>query len=66
MKVEPQTAALPAADDTDVPALPAVVTRATPAATAAALTGTLGLATAGLGVLIVTTPSLVPGLSPPM
>ncbi len=46
MTVEPQNAALPAADDTDVPALPAVVTRATPAATAAALTGTLGLAAA--------------------
>jgi predicted metal-binding membrane protein len=46
MKVEPRSAALPAAGDTDVPALPAVVTRATPAATAAALTGTLGLAAA--------------------
>ena len=46
MKVEPQNAALPAAGDTDVPALPAVVTRAMPAATAAALTGTLGLAAA--------------------
>jgi hypothetical protein len=46
MKVEPQNAALPAADDTDVPALPAVLTRATPAATAATLTGTLGLAAA--------------------
>jgi predicted metal-binding membrane protein len=46
MKVEPQNAALPAADDTDVPALPAVVTRATLASTAAALTGTLGLAAA--------------------
>ena len=46
MKVEPQNAALPAAGDTDVLALPAVVTRAMPAATAAALTGTLGLAAA--------------------
>ena len=46
MKVEPQTAASPAVGDTDVPALPVVVTRATPAATAAALTGTLGLAAA--------------------
>jgi len=46
MKGEPQNAVLPAAGDTDVPALPAVVTRATPAATAAALTGTLGLAAA--------------------
>ena len=46
MKVEPQNAALPAAGDTGVPALPAVVTRAMPAATAAALTGTLGLAAA--------------------
>jgi predicted metal-binding membrane protein len=52
MKVEPQNAALPAADGTDVPALPAVVTRATPAATAAALTGTLGLA-AGCWVIAV-------------
>ncbi len=46
MKVEPQNAALPAASDTDAAALPAVVTRAMPAATAAALTGTLGLAAA--------------------
>jgi predicted metal-binding membrane protein len=46
MKVEPQNAALPVADGTDVRALPAVVARATPAATAAALTGTLGLAAA--------------------
>jgi predicted metal-binding membrane protein len=45
MMGEPQNAALPAAADTDVPALPAVV-RATPAATAATLTGTLGLAAA--------------------
>jgi predicted metal-binding membrane protein len=37
---------LPVAGGTGVPALPAVVTRATPAATAAALTGTLGLAAA--------------------
>ena len=46
MKVEPQNAALPAAGGTGVPALPAVVTRATLAATAAALAGTLGLAAA--------------------
>jgi predicted metal-binding membrane protein len=46
MKVEPQNAALPAAGGTGVPALPAVVTRAAPAATAAALAGTLGLAAA--------------------
>ena len=46
MKVEPQNATLPAASDTDAAALPAVVTRAMPAATAAALTGTLGLAAA--------------------
>ncbi len=46
MKGEPQNAALPAAADTDVLALPAVVARATPAATAATLTGTLGLAAA--------------------
>jgi predicted metal-binding membrane protein len=46
MKGEPQNAALPAAGGTGVPALPAVVTRATPVATAAALTGTLGLAAA--------------------
>ncbi len=45
MKVEPRNAALPAGD-TGVPALPAVVTRAMPAATAAALMGTLGLAAA--------------------
>jgi predicted metal-binding membrane protein len=41
MKAEP-----PGASGTVVPARPAVVTRATPAATAAALTGTLGLAAA--------------------
>jgi hypothetical protein len=46
MELEPQNAALPAADDTGVPAPPAVVARATRAATAAALTGTLGLAAA--------------------
>jgi predicted metal-binding membrane protein len=46
MKGEPQNAVLPAAGSTGVPALPAVVTRATPAAMAAALTGTLGLAAA--------------------
>jgi predicted metal-binding membrane protein len=37
---------LPAAGDNGAPALPAVVTRATPGVTAAALTGTLGLAAA--------------------
>jgi predicted metal-binding membrane protein len=52
MKGEPQNAALPAAGDTGVRALPAAVTRATPAATAAALTGTLGLA-AGCWVIAV-------------
>ena len=46
MSTEPQDAALPAADGTDVPAPPAAVTRAPPVATAAALTGTLGLAAA--------------------
>jgi predicted metal-binding membrane protein len=46
MKVEPQKAALPAASDSGVPALRAVGTRATPAATAAALAATLGLAAA--------------------
>jgi len=46
MKVEPQNAALPAAGDTGAPALSAVATRAAPAAMAAALTGTLGLAAA--------------------
>jgi predicted metal-binding membrane protein len=46
MELEPQNAPLPAADDTGVPALPAVVARATPTATAVALTGTLGLAAA--------------------
>ena len=45
MQAEPQNAALPAAGP-GVPALPAVVTRAMPAATAAALTGTLGPAAA--------------------
>jgi predicted metal-binding membrane protein len=45
MKVESQNAVLPA-DGPGVPALPAVVTRATPAAAAAALPGTLGLAAA--------------------
>jgi predicted metal-binding membrane protein len=44
MKGEPQNTVMPAADGAGVPALPAVVTRATPAVTAAALTGTLGLA----------------------
>jgi predicted metal-binding membrane protein len=46
MKGKPQKAMLPAAGGTGVPALPAVVMRATPAATAAALAGTLGLAAA--------------------
>ncbi len=46
MKIEPRNAALPAPSDSDVRALPAVVTRATPAATAAALTAMLGLASA--------------------
>ena len=46
MKIEPRNAALPAASNGDVPAPPAVGTRATPAATAAALTATLGLAAA--------------------
>jgi predicted metal-binding membrane protein len=46
MELEPRDAALPAASDSDVPALPAVMTRATPAATAAALAATLGLAAA--------------------
>ena len=45
MKGEPLNAALPAAAGTDVPALPALM-RATPAATAATLTGILGLAAA--------------------
>ena len=46
MNVEPQNAAVSAAGGADVSALPAVVTRAAPAATAAALAGTLGLAAA--------------------
>ena len=46
MKVEPQNAALPAAQGTGVPALTAAVTRATPAVTAGTLTGTLVLAAA--------------------
>jgi predicted metal-binding membrane protein len=46
MKVEPQSAALPTAEGTGVPALPGVVTRATPAVTAGTLTGTLVLAAA--------------------
>ena len=47
MNGDPQNAEAPAAaDGTGVPALPAVVTRAAPAATAAALAGTLGLAAA--------------------
>jgi predicted metal-binding membrane protein len=46
MKGEPPNVVWPAARHTSVPALPAVMTRATPAATAAALAGTLGLAAA--------------------
>ena len=46
MKGEAQNAALPAAGGTGVSALPAAVTRSTPAAAAAALAGTLGLAAA--------------------
>ena len=46
MKGERQDTVLPAAGGTGIPALRAVVMRATPAATAAALTGTLGLAAA--------------------
>jgi hypothetical protein len=46
MNGEPQNAVLPVAGGTGVPALPAVVTRGTAAATAAALAGTLGLAAA--------------------
>lgn len=52
MKVELQNAASPGAGGTDVPALSSGVPRATPAATAAALTGTLGLA-AGCWVIAV-------------
>ena len=46
MKGERQDMGLPAAGGTGIPALPAAVTRAPPAATAAALAGTLGLAAA--------------------
>jgi predicted metal-binding membrane protein len=46
MKGKPRNAVLPAAGGTSVPAPPAVVARATPAATVVALTGTLGLAAA--------------------
>jgi predicted metal-binding membrane protein len=46
MKVEPRNTALPVASGTGVPTPPAAVTRATPAAAAAALAGTLGLAAA--------------------
>jgi len=46
MNAEPQTAAPPAARGAGVPALTGAVTRATPAATAGTLTGTLGLAAA--------------------
>ena len=46
MQGRPGNKGWPAAGGTSVPALPAAVTRATPAATAAALTWTLGLAAA--------------------
>jgi len=46
MQGKPGNKGLPAVGGTSVPALPAVVTRATPAATAAVLTWTLGLAAA--------------------
>ena len=46
MKAEPHNAVLPGAGGTGDPALTAAVTRAAPGATAAALTGTLGLAAA--------------------
>ncbi len=46
MNGEPRNAVLPGAGGSGVPALPAVPARATPTATAAALTGTLGLAAA--------------------
>jgi predicted metal-binding membrane protein len=52
MQVEPQDAASPAADDTGVPAPPAVLAHAMPAAAAAALTGTLGLAAACWGIAV--------------
>jgi len=48
MKVEPRNAVLPAANDTSVPALPAIMTRAAPAA----LAGTLGLAAACWGIAV--------------
>jgi predicted metal-binding membrane protein len=52
MKGKPRNAAVPAARGTSVPALPAVVRRAMPAAAAAALTGTLGLAAACWGIAV--------------
>ena len=52
MRVEQQNTALPAAGSTGVPALPGAVTRATPAAMAAALTGTLGLAAGCWGIAV--------------
>jgi predicted metal-binding membrane protein len=52
MTGEPRNAAMPAAGGTGVPAPAAVLTRATPAGTAAALTGTLALA-AGCWVIAV-------------
>jgi predicted metal-binding membrane protein len=52
MKIEPRNAALPAASDSDVRSVPAIVMRATPAATAAALTATLGLAAACWAVAV--------------
>jgi predicted metal-binding membrane protein len=52
MKGKPRNTGLPAAGGTGVSALPAVLTRATPAATAAVLTGTLGLAAASWAVAV--------------
>src|ERR1700747_3429296 len=52
MKGKPRNRGRPAADGTSVPALPAVLTPAPPAATAGALTGTLGLAAAAWVVAI--------------
>jgi predicted metal-binding membrane protein len=46
MRVEPQNTPSPAAGDTNSPVRSAIAARATPAATAAALTGTVGLAAA--------------------
>jgi predicted metal-binding membrane protein len=52
MEGEPQNPVLPAAGCTSVPALPAGVTRAAPAAMAAALAATLGLAAASWVVAV--------------